>query len=172
MRKHETDHQISFIDGSGRRRRQQSVNLSEHFTFNLPPILSPPSPSQDLNPKSAPTTSISTIPILNKLRISKPTPTRHHSLPVGPETISALKGHLKSRPESRRSSVTSDTEKAVSAFSMLQLQNFLYNKTKINDQSKNKEEEEEVKDPHPLSPKSSTTSQSNSPKIGIKNLLN
>lgn len=155
MRKHETDRQM-FADG-----RRQSVNLSEHFVFNLPPICAAP---QAINPKSAPP-SHSTIPILNKISVIKP---RHHSLPVGPGTISVLKGHLKSRPQSRRSSITSETEKAISAFSMLQLQNFLHNKLGVH--SKPEEEEQPAKDPIATAPQPQANI--NSPKIDIKDLLN
>ena len=148
MRKHETDRQTATED-----RRRQSVNLSEHFNFVLPPI----SKETPANPKSAPP-SLSTIPILSKMSLSKP---RHHSLSVGPGTISALKGHLKSRPESRRNSIASETDKAVSAFSMLQLQNFLHNK--LNGLQK---PVEQAKDPL------SGSTCANSPKIDIKDLLN
>lgn len=163
MRKHETDRQMDIEDFgiySGRNyTRRDSVNLSEHFTFSLPPI-GPPASNQL---KSAPP-SYTTIPILNKLNIVKP---RHHSLSVGPETISALKGHLMSRPDSRRSSVTSETDKAVSAFSMLQLQNYLHNKLFIDQRPSSSERTNEQLQSQPA-----PQPNANSPKIDIKNLLN
>ena len=152
MRKHETDRH------NGRR---ESVNLSEHFSFTLPPIGS--TEASSTNPKSAPP-ALASIPIFNKMCVVKP---RHHSLSVGPETISALKGHLKSRPDSRRNSVTSETEKAVSAFSMLQLQNFLHNKLN-NEQRLN----DRLNEHQPLSASVSPQPNTNSPKIDIKHLLN
>lgn len=163
MRKHETDRQMD-IDGSSARSfaRRDSVNLSEHFTFTLPPL--GPSPTILKSAPPVPSHAHATIPILNKMNIVKP---RHHSLSVGPDTISALKGHLKSRPESRRSSVTSETEKAVSAFSMLQLQNFLHNK--LNAAAGISEPVKEVKE-QPVQPQAQPNA--NSPKIDIKNLLN
>jgi hypothetical protein len=81
---------------------------------------------------------------------------RQHSLPTaGHETIAALRDLLNSKPDSRRNSATSETtEKAVSAFSMLQLQNFLHNKL-------NNKKTEEAKGGGTCSPK-----------IDIKDLLN
>ena len=143
MRKHDTDRNKSDY-------RRQSVNLTEHF-HNLPYH----NPQAQNLPKSAPPVLVPSIPTAPSLSALKP---RHFSLPAGPETISALRGHLKSLSESRRNSLTnspittalvtikpatinlapapapititttSETEKAVSAFSMLQLQNFLHNK--------------------------------------------
>lgn len=157
MRKHETDRQP----------RRPSVNLAEHF-LNLP-YHNPQESSYNhprealtpLIPQSAPPTL--SLPIL-------PIQQRNTSLPAGPEAISALKGHLKSRPESRRNSITSETEKAVSAFSMLQLQTFLHNKLQ---QGWETPKNEDVQMVH-ISPSSSPSKQQAqaAPKIDIKHLLN
>ena len=92
---------------------------------------------------------------------------RHHTpTRLVPETISALKSLLKSRPTniqpkdsisaSASVSRSSETDKAVSAFSMLQLQNYLHKKLSQNQNQIQK----------------NTTAPSPPPKINIKDLLN
>lgn len=148
MRKHEEDGK-TIIDG-----RRASVNLSEHFDYShIMKISSSYRPLEEYRqpPKSAPI-----IPILQRpIIVQKP---RQNSLPVCSSTISALKGHLKSRPQSRRNSITSETDKAVSAFSMLQLQNFFHTKL----QKSPKKEQDQPK----------LDLAANTPKMGIKDLLN
>lgn len=149
MRKHEEDGQ-SIVSS-----RKASVNLSETFDYTnimkISPCYRPLEEGQATAPKSAPA-----IPILQRpIIVQKP---RQHSLPVCPSTITALKGHLKSHSQSRRNSINSETDKAVSAFSMLQLQNFFHNKLQ---KSPNKEQDQPKPEPA-----------ANSPKLGIKDLLN
>lgn len=184
MRKHETDrNKLDY--------RRQSVNLTEHF-HNLP-YHNPQ--AQNLS-KSAPPVVIQSIPTVPSLLALKP---RHFSLPAGPETICALRGHLKSRPESRRNSLTnspitaalvtinpapaptsititttSETEKAVSAFSMLQLQNFLHNKLNQPQpvENNNKDKDAEMDRPSPSKQQPNQQQMATSPKIDIKHLLN
>lgn len=209
MRKHDTDRNKSDY-------RRPSVNLVEHFQ-NLP--YHDPQ-AQEAMPKSAPPILIPSIPTVPSLAALKP---RHFSLPAGPDTISALKGHLKSRPESRSHSLsnsptvpvtikplnlaltpvpassqvpvqapapmsmsittTPETEKAVSAFSMLQLQNFLHNKINQNPHPlQQQKQEDEIKDEEmdrlsiPSSPSKQLQQDQphvpSSPKIDIKHLLN
>jgi hypothetical protein len=193
MRKHDTDRNKSDY-------RRQSVNLTEHF-HNLP-YHNPQ--TQDTMPRSAPPILIPSIPTAPSLSVLKP---RHFSLPAGPETISALRGHLKSRPESRRNSLTgspitpapvsikpvnlapvpapasitltttSETEKAVSAFSMLQLQNFLHNKLNQQHPTDNDIKDVEMSRSSLMSSPSKQQqqqqqNQQQSPKIDIKHLLN
>lgn len=93
MRKHDTDRNKSDY-------RRQSVNLTEHF-HNLP--YHNPQTQDTTMPRSAPPILIPSIPTAPSLSVLKP---RHFSLHAGPETISALRWHLKSRPESRRDSLT------------------------------------------------------------------
>ena len=171
MRKHDAERYKS-------NPRRPSVNLVEHFQglpyHNLPQDQTPP--------KSAPPAPhvqpLYNIPALQPYH-HKP---RNSSLPAGPETIVALKGHLKSRPASRRNSITSETEKAVSAFSMLQLQNVLHNKIQKQPERQPMRRLEMDHDVQmgmgsPLSSPSKQQQQhqqllATSPKIDIKQLLN
>ena len=129
MRKHETDRQTqtsysSSSSSASWNMRRGSVNLIDTFDFKS--ISSLDMTAYKIGPMSAPPILPMQSPRINKAR--------HHSVSAGPQAITALKSHLKSRPESRRSSIDSDTEKVNSAFSMLQLQNYLHNKMNSNPQ--------------------------------------
>lgn len=143
MRKHETDRQIVDV------RRRGSVDLVDAFDFPLPS-----SPLQS----AAPPLSAPLAPI-HPIRIQK---ARHHSIPTT----------SKANDSKRRSSNVSESEKAVSAFSMLQLQNYLHNKLNLQSPKQQPQPQSQPKPQQNVqspSPKPQTTT---SPKIDIKDLLN
>ena len=147
MRKHEGEDEYP-EEGI---QRKESVSLADLSLFNersgnhLVQLQ-----SSSGGPQSAPAASSSTTRTISLPRQVKHEKHRQHSLPTaGHEAISALRDLLTSKPDSRRNSGTSETDKAVSAFSMLQLQNFLHNKLNSN------------------AARTQTT-----PKIDIKDLLN
>lgn len=132
------------------RGRRDSVDLVDAFDFSLN------SPSPQFNKTIVPNSAPATATVILQPRIQK---SRHHSL---------SEGTTKSRCSNHKSS---ETEKAVSAFSMLQLQNYLHNKLNLKSPPPpTQAQQQQALQQQSPSPKPQPNI--HSPKIGIKDLLN